>query len=357
MKHAEAHIKAADANKSDDKTVILHDKWNAKDVLAHWKDTVEQFKKHSGFEPPAMEMEGGDEMMMEGMEGMDMAAMNMDAVDPGAGMESMEKTVPNPFVYDKDARDYAGFKNFPALLLRNMIVNASIFDEAKATAIGWEFNPQSGPKKGELASAAALISAAASKAVKGEQTVWFSAFVGAQDKLSLDAVHTGSKKIHFPWISVGWATKEEAVNAFAHSPAPGGKGLMGDMMGGVGKAGALLTFGMVGGDDELHQVVFEVEKAAAFQFLDCRWVVHRLNGTIEAAATKEDKISIYKMTAAALAPQTVKQWEESKTAAAAAATPPAAAATPPAAAAAAPKTDEMMGEMMMEEKMMEGETA
>lgn len=50
--HANVHIKAVEGNQgSDDKPVILNGKWNAKDVLAHWKDVVHTLEEHTGFKP------------------------------------------------------------------------------------------------------------------------------------------------------------------------------------------------------------------------------------------------------------------------------------------------------------------
>jgi hypothetical protein len=59
-------------------------------------------------------MEGGDEME------------DAAKADPEGEAMAMEST--DPHKYSGDARDYAGWANFPALLLRNLIVNASFFD-------------------------------------------------------------------------------------------------------------------------------------------------------------------------------------------------------------------------------------
>ena len=134
----------------------------------------------------------------------------------------MEST--DPHKYSGDARDYKTWKNFPALLLRNMIVNESFFDEAKVNAVAWEFNPTKGPDCADWNTACALVSAAAAKATNTSQTVWISGWAGAEDHLSLQDIAGKTKNIHFPWISLGWATQEEAVSALVHTPEPKNKG-------------------------------------------------------------------------------------------------------------------------------------
>jgi len=130
----------------------------------------------------------------------------------------------DPHKYSGDAFDYAGWKSFPALLLRNMIVNAAFFDEAKGNAVAWEFDFNKGPKCEKLNQTCAFVSAIAAKATKTSQTVYISGYAGAEDHLSLQDIAGKTKKINFPWISLGWATQEEAVIALAHIPEPKNKG-------------------------------------------------------------------------------------------------------------------------------------
>jgi hypothetical protein len=105
-----------------------------------------------------------------------------------------------------------------------LIVNESFYDVAKVNAVAWEFNPTKGPEDADLNQTCALVSAAAAKATVTTQTVWISGYAGAEDHLSLVDIAGVSKKINFPWISLGWATKEEALLALEHAPEPKNKG-------------------------------------------------------------------------------------------------------------------------------------
>lgn len=290
MDLASKHSKDAEDKAKGDKDVQINGKWKASEVAAHWKDTIEQFEKHTGLkeekEGEKKEGEGEKEMEMEGGDEMEKEA------DP-EGAKGMESAGESPFKYEGDSRDYAGWKNFPALLLRNMIVNGSFFDEAKANAVAWEFSPNKGPDCKDWNNACALVSAAAAKATTSAQTVWISGWAGEEDHLSLQDIAGKSKAIHFPWVSVGWATQEEAVNALKFGPEPKNKG-------------------------DLHQVLFEVSDAAAFKFVECRLVCHRLNGTIDAVGeSKEGGLTHYKVAAVALEAQTVAEWEKARAAPAA----------------------------------------
>jgi hypothetical protein len=175
-----------------------------------------------------------------------------------------------------------------------MIVNGSFFDEAKANALGWEFNSEKGPKNNDWAKIAALVSVAASKKVAAAAgaTVFLSGYASKDDKECLDEIATKTKKIHFPWVTLGWDTKEKALFAFGastHVPEPKNK-------------------------DDFHKVVFEVSEAQAFEFVKCRQVCHRLNGEITAAGEKKEgeDYTFYKVKAAALKAQTVKEWTDAK---------------------------------------------
>ena len=76
------------------------------------------------------------------------------------------------------------------------------------------------------------------------------------------------RHIHFPWITIGWATKEEALAALALTPEPQDK-------------------------EDYHKVVFEVSNAAAYKFCEVRLVCHRLNGQINKAGEVKEEITYY----------------------------------------------------------------
>lgn len=290
---ANKNLKEAE-EKAKDKDGQVNGKWKASEVAAHWKDTIEQFEKHTGLAGEKKDEKKEEEVEKEGGDDDKAEDKAEDKADPEA--KGMEAAGASPFKYEADARDYAGWKNFPALLLRNMIVNGSFFDEAKSVAVAWEFNPTKGPSNADWNNAVALVSAAAAKATTSAQTVWISGWAGEDDHLSLQDIAGKSKAIHFPWVSVGWATQEEAVNALKFGPEPKNKG-------------------------DLKQVLFEVSDAAAFKFVDCRLVVHRLNGTIDAVGeAKEGGLTHYKVKAVALAAQTAAEWQKAKDAPPAAAT-------------------------------------
>lgn len=152
-----AESATADALAKGEKEVLVNGKWKASEVAAHFKDTLEQFEKHTGLAEAKADEKKEEEVMMEGGDD------DKKEADP-EGAKGMESAGSSPFKYEGDSRDYAGWKNFPALLLRNMIVNGSFFDHAKSNAVAWEFSPNKGPSNKNLNAATALVSAAAAKA-------------------------------------------------------------------------------------------------------------------------------------------------------------------------------------------------
>jgi len=200
-------------------------------------------EKMEGMEAMAME---GDAMNEGGEEGME--AMAMEGMMEGMAMDmagSMEK--PNPFTYDKDERKYDGWNNVAAALLRNMLVNPVFGDMVKAAAVSAEYNHEKGAKAfSELTSAAALVSAAAAKAASGENNVFISGYVDTDSFEALGDLVKEENNIHFPFVTAGWGSKDEAVNAFDHTSInPKKKG-------------------------DYKKVLFEVTGAASFTFAGCR---------------------------------------------------------------------------------------
>jgi hypothetical protein len=229
-------------------------------------------------------MEGGDEMMMEGMEAM-------------AAMEGTMEPA-NPFKYDTDERKYDGWNNVAGALLKNMLVNPVFGDMLKANAVSWEYNQEKGKAYPELSSAAALVSAAAAKAASGENNVFISGYVDNESHEALGDLVKEALAIHFPFVTAGWGTKDEAIAAFSHTSInPKKKG-------------------------DYKKVLFEVTGAASFTFAGCRQITHRLNGKIEGGEAA-DEIHIFKVTANKVEAQTVAEWKKAREAAPAATTPPA----------------------------------
>jgi hypothetical protein len=243
-----------------------------------------------------------DAMMMEGMEGMGM-------MEPPA----------NPHKYEDDSTDCKGFANVPSAFLKQMIVNPLVGDIIKSEVMNWELNHEKA-KVGDFTGVAGLIGHAVSKKQEGDATFFLSGHLDANAFAALKDVTEGetpSKAIHFPFITVGWKSAEEA-----------------------GQALALMT----PNKGDYKKVIFEVAGAKSMAFLGCRQVAHKVNGTIDAAGTEADGVWTYKVTAAPMEEKSVQQWKDDVAAAAAAAK-----------AAKDAKPEEMMGGDMMEGEKKEGE--
>ena len=290
------HGAAADA-----KAVTLFDKYDAATVVSGLNDTITFLKENSGIkgeEPAAAEGEKkeeaaaaeGEDMMNEGGdEGEEKKDEMMAMGDAAAEMEgSMQK--PNPFTYDKDERKYDGWNNVAAALLRNMLVNPVFGDMMRANALSWEFNKDKTNNFSELNQACALVSAAAAKAVTGENNLFISGYLDNDSFEALGDLVTDKAPIHFPFVTAGWGSKDEALNAFDHTPISDKK------------------------KDDYKKVLFEVTGAASFQFAGCRQIVHRLNGSIEGPA-EADGVHTFKVAANKIEAQTVADWKKAQEAA------------------------------------------
>jgi hypothetical protein len=132
------------------------------------------------------------------------------------------------------------------------------------------------------------------------------------------SAEAGDKKIHFPFLTYGWATKDEALQALALESTQG--------------------------KQTYHKVVIEVSGAKALKFVDCRMVSHRLNGAITSAGDAVDGINHFTLAATVLPEKTHADWVKEVAAAAAAAKDNKAPEAAPA---------EMMGGDMMAPAMMD----
>ena len=314
-------LKDKHGNVADGKTVWIDGKYSSKDAIAQLEAAVAFLKEKSGITveeatPMGMEAKAGDMMMMEAPAG-EMMMEGGDEMMAGMMMGMMEgMALPNPHKYEGDAYDYAGWAKVPAAFLRNMIVNPYWGDLVKAQVVGWEFNPEKGPKDSgfdltfgaanlatglvgvgggknmEWAGAAGLVGAAVSAGSTDGQSFFLSGHLGNDDFESLKALsaEAGDKKIHFPFLTYGWATKDEALQALALASTQG--------------------------KQTYHKIVIEVTGAKALKFVDCRFVAHRLNGAITAGAAAEG-INHYTLAATALPEKTHADWLKEVAAAAA----------------------------------------
>jgi hypothetical protein len=270
---------------ADAKDIFVGDKYKAKDLLTAVSDALKHLKDNSKIaddEPAAAEGDKKEEepkaegAEMEGGEMHEGGDEAEAAVDPGAMADmagSMEK--PNPFKYDGDSRSYEGWNQVAASLLRNMLVNPVFGDMMKANALSWEYNHDSTKKYEGLSKACALVSAAAAKAASGENNVFISGFVDADSHEALGDLVTDKKPIHFPFVTAGWGSKDDALAAFDHTPISDKK------------------------KGDYKKVLFEVTGAASFEFAGCRQICHRLNGEIS-GGTAADDVHVYQVKAVKL---------------------------------------------------------
>jgi ribosomal protein L12E/L44/L45/RPP1/RPP2 len=283
---------------ADSKTQWHENKYEAKDAIAHLKTAIEFFKEKSGI---TVEEEGAkkeeetdkkDEEADKKEEGAENSGGEEEEKKDGEGDKAMEKA--NPHKYDGDAGNYDGWAKIPAAFLKQSIVSPYVGDMIKAEAINWEFNPESA-KVSDFTAIAGLISNAAAQSAGEPAEVWLSGLVGEEDMLSLKDISEGespSKKIHFPFVTVGWKSKDEALQDLALlTPQKG-------------------TY---------HKVLFECTGAKAMEFVGCRMVCSRLNGTIDAAVEMVDDVNTFKIAATPLEEKNIEKWKADVAAAAAAA--------------------------------------
>jgi len=281
-KHKELEKKYGSA--ADGKTQWVDNKYSSKDAIAHLHACIEFLKTSSSIVVEEAGGEKTDDKKEDGAEA-EPAKKEEDAEMSGGEEEAEKKddameAPANPHKYDGDTYGYEGWAKVPAAFLKQFIVSPYVGDLVKADAINFEFNPEKA-KATDFTAIAGLVGNAVSKSAADGQEVWLSGHVGEDDLLALKDISEGdnaSKKIHFPFLTYGWATKEEATQALA---------LMTPQKGTYTK------------------VLFEVTGAKALKFVDCRLVCHRLNGTIDAAAEVADEIHHFKVAAVAIEEKTI----------------------------------------------------
>lgn len=295
---------------SDAKVQIVNNRYKSNEAIKNLADAIAFLKENSGIETDApaaedkkegeekkeeeakpegegAEMEGGEEGEAEAKPEGEGAAAVMGMAEAAA--------LENPHKYEGDAADYKGWANVPSALLRCMIVCPMVGDIIKAEVLQWELNYNKA-KVGSYTGLAGMIGHAVSGKQDGTEDFYLAGHVTANDAAALTDITTGDapmKAIHFPFITVGWKSEEEARKALAWD----GQDIKGDY----------------------SKVLFKVTGAKSMNFVGCRQVAHKINGTIGAAGNEADGVTLYEVTAAHMETKTVKQWDDDVKAAAAAA--------------------------------------
>jgi len=264
----------------DGKTVYVGGKYNLKDavdqlnaVIAHFKEKTgitfeeeapKEEEKKEGEEAPA-EMEGGEEGAAEGE-----AAPMMAAED----------------LYKDDSAAYDGWANFPALLLRNCIVNPYFGDLVKANLIAWEFNYGNSEPKKDFTGAAGLLSHAINSGEAAEKEIWISGFVGELDLESLKGIAEAKGPIMFPGPLAGWESEEAALKHIAGAES--------------------------NGSQTVAKAVYHV-KTKVISAVVCRHFVCRLHATVDKTEEK-DGVHHFELTVREAEEEgwTVAKWKEEK---------------------------------------------
>ena len=124
-------------------------------------------------------------------------------------------------LYKDDSAAYDGWANFPALLLRNCIVNPYFGDLVKANLIAWEFNYKGSEPKKDFTGAAGLLSCAVNSAERAEKEIWVSGLVGELDLESLKGIAEAKGAIMFPGPLAGWESEDAAIKHIAGAESKG----------------------------------------------------------------------------------------------------------------------------------------
>lgn len=289
---------------SDDKKVLVADKYDLKDAIAHMKN-VQEALKAAGFEFEEEKKEEGkeeekkDDMMAEMMEGGE--GDMMDAMD--AMMEAAND------LYKDDAEDYNGAANLGKLLLAQSVKNPYFGDVIKRQLVVAEFaTVQSGalggfgiplpavklevpgvdipgvvkePSETGFAGASGLISAYVDSAEGDAKDVWFSGFVGDEDLEALKAMVEGKEEIVFPgWLS-GWRSEEDAKK----------------------------NIGTYAGSQAGHKVLYKIN-AKVLEAVVCRSFIQRLSAKID-SHEEADGWNVISLTENPFKHTTIADWEKS----------------------------------------------
>jgi len=219
------------------------------------------------------------------------------AKEEGEDNKEVMAPPPNPYEGIKPADYEGGYEGLPTALLNIMVAYPMVGDMIKQEALQWEFNPE-GAKAGNFTGLAGLMGNAFSESGENKD-MWLGGHVSALDFAALKDISEAPlnlKAIHFPFFSIGWESKEKAIEAINHD---------------------LQTMQNKG---DYHAVVFELKEAKAIACAT-RMVAHKHNGTIDKAGELKDNITFFEVTAAPMDAEvkTVADWKKAKEAVAAAA--------------------------------------
>jgi len=290
---------------SDNKTAYIDGKYKAEDAIAQLTAARAFFEEKCKIKmDDKAEAAPADGMMMEENKDGMMAEAEVMMEGGDEMMAEMMAATASPHKYEDDARAYDGWADVPGAFLKQMIVSPYWGDLVKKEALSWEFNPKDGKVPDIFGSmidvvgkvdfisgappsykgAAALVGAAVAKAqVDSAAAIFFSGHVGEEDFKSLeDIVASEGKDIHFPFLTMGWATKQEALDALKLEDASNGK-------------------------QKTKMVLFEVSGAKALNWVGCRHVCHRLTGTLEKDAVEEE-VNSFKVTGKYPTESTTEDW-------------------------------------------------
>jgi len=198
-----------------------------------------------------VEFEGGDDMMMEGMDmgmGGDMMAM-------------MEASVTDPRTKSTDEDKFAAWADVPACFLRNCIHNPFFGDIVKAHVVNHEFF-QGKAKHDTWGGVAGLMTSGIVTSERKDADTWFSGYVGDLDLESLMGMANNGAILFPGWVE-GWTSEQDAVDYVKTLEATKES------------------------KETLRKVVCKVTNASVMTTAGNRAVAHRLQGTVTKVEPKD----------------------------------------------------------------------
>mmetsp|Transcript_24679 Transcript_24679/g.38392 ORF Transcript_24679/g.38392 Transcript_24679/m.38392 type:complete len:393 (-) Transcript_24679:193-1371(-) len=264
----------------DGKDTKVANKYTLKEAHEQLQAVIAHFKEKTGI---TFEEEKKEEAEGEGEKKEEEEAM-MEGGDEGEkeGEEEKPAAMEKPDHYKDDSAAYDGWANFPALLLRNCIVNPYFGDLVKANLIAWEFNYGNDEPKKDFTGAAGLLSHAVNTGEGDEKEIWVSGFVGELDFESLKGIAEAKGPIMFPGPLAGWDSQETALGEIAGAESNG----------------------------STVKAVYHV-KTKVVSAVVCRHFVCRLHATVDKHEEK-DGVHHFDLTAVSEEAMTVEKWKEEK---------------------------------------------
>jgi hypothetical protein len=216
-KHEELNKKYG--SKSDAKEIFVENRYASDSAVKQLADCCAFLEKAYPEDcknpaPPAPAMEEKKEEMEGEKKEEGEQAEGGEEGDMG-GMMAMEPPA-DPHKYGDDNDDqYNEVKNAPAGLLKQMIVNPLVGEMVKAEVMNWELKPDSA-KVGDFTAIAGLIGTGVAGKQEGEAAFFLSGHLDENAFAALKDITEGdnaTKAIHFPFLTYGWKTAEEAEQA------------------------------------------------------------------------------------------------------------------------------------------------